>query len=94
MNTVSLRDKNLFYIGGVVRDKLLGKDSFDIDLTYSGNAVEFVKNLPDAQILQINEPFGTVKIKFEGEEIDIAQQEVKLTRKKVISPLSKISVVR
>ena len=72
MNTVSLRDKNLFYIGGVVRDKLLGKDSFDIDLTYSGNAVEFAKNLPDAQILQINEPFGTVKIKFEGEEIDIA----------------------
>ncbi len=72
MNTVSLRDKNLFYIGGVVRDKLLGKDSFDIDLTYAGNAIEFAKNLPEAQILQINEPFGTVKIKFENEEIDIA----------------------
>ena len=72
MNTVSLRDKNLFYIGGVVRDKLLGKDSFDIDLTYAGNAIEFAKNLPEAQILQINKPFGTVKIQFENEEIDIA----------------------
>lgn len=72
MNTVSLRDKNLFYIGGVVRDKLLGKNSFDIDLTYAGDAIEFAKNLKDAQIIQINEPFGTVKIKYEGKEIDIA----------------------
>lgn len=72
MNIINLQDKNLFYIGGVVRDEILGKESFDIDLTYAGNAIEFAKNIPDAEIIQINEPFGTVRIKLDNEEIDIA----------------------
>ena len=72
MNIINLQDKNLFYIGGVVRDEILGKDSFDIDLTYAGNAIEFAQNIPDAEIIQINEPFGTVRIKLDNEEIDIA----------------------
>ena len=79
---MNLKDKNLYYIGGVVRDEILGTPSFDIDLTYNGNAIEFAKNLPDAEIVQINEPFGTIRIKLKspyptspsGEEqyIDIA----------------------
>lgn len=69
---MNIRDKNLYYIGGVVRDEILGKESFDVDLTYVGDAIEFAKNLPEVEIVRINEPFGTVKIKFEGEEIDIA----------------------
>ena len=72
MCEMNLKNENLYYIGGVVRDELLGKESFDIDLTYQGNAIEFAQTLPDAEILQINEPFGTVKIKLDGEEIDIA----------------------
>lgn len=72
MNTVYLQDEKLFYIGGVVRDKLLNKESFDIDLTYTGNAIEYAQKLPDTEILQVNEPFGTVRIKQNGEEIDIA----------------------
>ena len=72
MNIVSLQDKNLYYIGGVVRDELLGKESFDIDVTYVGNAVEYAKTIENAEILQINEPFGTVRVKLDGCEIDIA----------------------
>lgn len=72
MNIINLHDKNLYYIGGIVRDKILGKDNFDIDITFEGNAIEFAKTIPYAEILQINEPFGTVKIKLNGEEIDIA----------------------
>ena len=34
----------LYFVGGVVRDELLGINSFDIDLTYVGNAIEFVKS--------------------------------------------------
>lgn len=63
---------NLYYIGGVVRDELLGKKSFDIDLTYVGNAIEFAKTLQDVEILKINEPFGTVRVKIEEQEVDIA----------------------
>jgi len=72
---------NLFYIGGVVRDEILGAKSFDIDLTYVGDAVEFAKNLEDAEILQINEPFKTVRIKFNGEEIDIASTRAEIYEK-------------
>lgn len=72
MNIINLHDKNLFYIGGVVRDKILGKENFDIDITYQGNAIEFSKSIPNAKIMQINEPFGTVRIELDGKEIDIA----------------------
>lgn len=72
MNIINLHDKNLFYIGGVVRDKILGKENFDIDITYQGNAIEFSKSIPNVKIMQINEPFGTVRIELDGKEIDIA----------------------
>ena len=72
MNIINLQDKNLFYIGGVVRDEILGKQSFDVDITCVGNAIEFAKTIPNAEILQINETFGTVRIKLDNEEIDIA----------------------
>ena len=80
MKIINLNDteNKLFYIGGVVRDEILGKKSFDIDLTYLGNAIEFAKNLPDIEILKINEPFGTVRIKSNGQEVDIAS-----TRKEI-----------
>ncbi len=69
---MDIKDKNLYYIGGIVRDELLGKKSFDIDITYIGNAIEYAKTIPNAEIVQINEPFGTVRIKYQGKEIDIA----------------------
>ncbi len=72
MSIINLQDKNLYFIGGVVRDEILGKESFDVDVTYVGNAIEFAKTIPNAEILQINEPFGTVRIKLNGQEIDIA----------------------
>lgn len=72
MNIINLHDKNLYFIGGIVRDEVLGVDSFDIDLTYVGDAVEFAKNIANAEIIQINEPFGTVRVKIGEEEIDIA----------------------
>ncbi len=72
MSIINLQDKNLYFIGGIVRDKILGKESFDVDVTYVGNAIEFAKTIPNAEILQVNEPFGTVRIKLNGQEIDIA----------------------
>lgn len=69
---MDIKDKNLYYIGGVVRDELLNKKSFDIDLTYVGDAIEFAKELDNCQIIKINKPFGTVRINYNGKEIDIA----------------------
>lgn len=72
MSIINLQDKNLYYIGGVVRDEILNKECFDIDITYVGNAIEYAKTIPNAEIVQINEPFGTVRIKLDEKEIDIA----------------------
>ena len=72
MNLIEAKEDNLFYIGGIVRDMILNRKSFDIDVTYVGNAIEFAKTIPDAEILKINEPFGTVKILINNQEIDLA----------------------
>lgn len=68
---MDIKNQNLYYIGGVVRDEILGLESFDVDITYIGNAIEFAQTIENAEILQINEPFGTVRIKLNNEEIDI-----------------------
>ncbi len=66
---IKIKDKNLYYVGGVVRDEILGLSSCDIDLCYEGDAIEFSKNYP---IIKTNPEFGTVRIKSENEYIDIA----------------------
>ena len=66
-----IKDKNLYYIGGVVRDELIGAKSFDTDFCYEGNAVEFAKN-SGLNIIKTNPDFGTVRVVLDGKEIDIA----------------------
>ena len=66
---MQIKDKNLYYIGGVVRDEILGIDSLDIDYCYEGNAVDFAQGL---NIIKTNPDFGTVRVKTGSEEIDIA----------------------
>ena len=58
MNIINIKDNSnkLFYIGGVVRDELLGKESFDIDITYVGNAIEYCAKF--GEVVQINPDFG------------------------------------
>lgn len=66
---MELKDKNLYYVGGVVRDEILNAPSFDIDYCYEGNAIEFAQNL---NVIKTNPDFGTVRVLYEGKEIDIA----------------------
>ena len=65
MSTPKIKDDSnkLFYIGGVVRDELLGKKSFDIDITYVGNALEYCKKF--GQIIRENPDFKTVRVKVD-----------------------------
>lgn len=88
MEIINIKDTSnkLYYVGGVVRDELLGIESFDIDMTYEGNAIEFVQNnlqgIEDFEIVQVNEPFGTVRVKVSGREIDIASTREEVYEKK------------
>lgn len=60
----------LFYIGGVVRDELLGRASFDVDIVYEGNAIEHCSGF--GKVVRVNPDFGTVRVKIGAEEIDFA----------------------
>ena len=64
MNIININDTSnkLFYIGGVVRDELLNKQSIDIDITYVGNAIEYCSKF--GEVIQINPDFGTMRVKI------------------------------
>lgn len=66
-----IKDKNLYYVGGVVRDELLNVPSFDIDLCYEGNALLYALE-NGFKIIKKNQELGTVRILYGEEEIDIA----------------------
>ena len=72
MNIINIKDTSnkLFYIGGVVRDELLGRKSFDIDITYIGNAIEYCSKF--GEVIQENPDFGTVRVNVCGREVDFA----------------------
>lgn len=67
----SLKDKNLYFVGGVVRDEILGVKSFDTDYCYEGNALDFAER-NNFNVIKRNPDFGTVRILLDGKEIDIA----------------------
>lgn len=82
----TLKDKNLYYIGGVVRDEMLGIPSLDTDYCYEGDAIEFAKQ-KGLNIIRENEAFGTVRVLFEGKEIDIASTREEIYPQKGHLPL-------
>ena len=93
MNIININDNKLYYVGGVVRDELLGIESLDVDVVYEGNAIEFAKSLSEAEILQINGPFGTVRVKLDGREVDIASTRDEVYQRKGHLPtVTKIGV--
>jgi tRNA nucleotidyltransferase/poly(A) polymerase len=72
---------SIYIIGGIVRDIILDKKNFDIDVTVKGNAIEFAKFLEEKYkniciIKKIHQDFKTVKVIFdinsEKVEIDLA----------------------
>lgn len=64
------KDGKLFYIGGAVRDELLGIKNLDTDITYVGNAIDDCQSL--GEVIKVNPDFGTIRVKIDGKEVDIA----------------------
>ena len=89
MNSL-LNNEKLYYIGGIVRDEILGKKSFDTDITYQGNVIEFCKKLEQqgiGTIKQINDAFCTVKMIIDNQEIDFASTRDEIYEKKGHLPI-------
>ena len=72
MEIININDTSnkLFYIGGVVRDELLGLKSFDVDITYVGNAIDYCSRF--GEVIQENPDFGTVRVNVGGCVVDFA----------------------
>jgi len=67
---------NVFLVGGGVRDLLLGKPVFDLDLVVSQKAEDLARGLARrlSGELKARSLFGTYKVRLsEGQEIDVAQ---------------------
>ena len=68
-------NSKLFLIGGMIRDLMIGRDNYDLDLVLEGDLKEFLNHFSekiDAKI-NFNEQFGTASINFNSKfSIDFA----------------------
>ena len=62
----------IYFVGGLIRDVLMGINPCDIDILVEGNAIEFVKSLNFAHIKSQHPDFGTIKAQIDDIDIDFA----------------------
>lgn len=71
--------KRVFLVGGAVRDRLLGVETKDIDITVIGNGIEFARKLASAlKVKNVVEyaRFGTAMIPYQDKLIEVATARV------------------
>jgi tRNA nucleotidyltransferase (CCA-adding enzyme) len=68
------RREKLYLVGGVVRDLLLDKTNFDIDLVVEGDAISLAQSLMDNEAGKTTtyKRFNTAKLKWHNWSIDLA----------------------
>ena len=68
------RDEHLYLVGGVVRDLILGRRSFDLDLVVEGDAGELAKSLVLSRggTVVVHPRFGTSKVHYGDSTLDFA----------------------
>ena len=68
------RGQSLYLVGGVVRDLLLGRANFDLDLVVEGNAIELAQQLIEIKPAKIttHPRFGTAKLQWNKWSVDLA----------------------
>ncbi len=66
--------QNLYLVGGVVRDLLLGRTSFDLDLVLEGDATDLARELIGVKPgkIIIHSRFGTAKLQWDKWSVDLA----------------------
>ena len=64
------RREGVYLVGGAVRDLLLGRESFDVDLAVEGEAIEFARGLGGE--VTAHGRFGTAVVRFpDGRQLDV-----------------------
>ena len=70
MNILNINDTKLYYVGGVVRDEILGLESFDVDMVYEGNAIEFAETLKECGVKRLPAIAETQTIVYTCRKVD------------------------
>ena len=64
----------VFLVGGAVRDMLLERTGFDLDLSVEGDAIELVRALAENPAdVTIHHRFNTARLKWDGYHLDLAR---------------------
>lgn len=60
-----------YLVGGCVRDELLSRDNFDIDITSQARPDEILEVFKDYKTIDIGKKFGTIKVILDSSEYEI-----------------------
>lgn len=60
-----------YLVGGAVRDRLLGREIHDIDLTTRARPNDIMRIFSDLKLIDIGKKFGTIKVIYKSEEFEI-----------------------
>ncbi|MEJ2739438.1 MAG: hypothetical protein P8105_06390 [Dehalococcoidia bacterium] len=82
-NTADSSGKELFLVGGAVRDMLLNRANLDIYMVIEGDAISLARRIAENMQakLTVHTRFGTANIHFSGFSIDIATARSEIYRK-------------
>jgi len=86
-----------YLVGGYVRDKLLNRETTDVDIMVEGDAISYAKKLSAAlgirKIVEFKE-FGTARIPNENFEIEVASARAESYRKESRNPKIEFSTFK
>lgn len=60
-----------YIVGGFVRDRLLGIDSYDVDITTLAKPDQILEVFRDFKTIELGKKFGTIKVLYQGQEYEI-----------------------
>lgn len=72
-NRANESGQRLYLVGGIVRDLLLGRPNFDLDLVVEGDALKLAQNLAKVSQAKLttHKRFGTAKLDYKDSSLDI-----------------------
>ena len=90
------RGQKLYLVGGMVRDLLLGRKNFDLDLVVEGDAIALAWELAEAGQCQLvtHNRFGTAKLTWDGGSADLATARSETYAKACALPTVNPSTIR
>ena len=90
------RGQGLYLVGGVVRDLLLKRANFDLDLVVEGDAISLARELADIKAGKIitHSRFGTAKIQWDERSVDLATARSETYAESGALPIVKPGTIR